>query len=481
VLMLDQSPNRTALRDRIYPALWTIYNFLIRLGSACFKGRGLFMVLICTLSIHTVQCWLFITSGKRETYRSGGIAAVTILIIVQLFVISWGVVYIFRNIWNLRVYEIWLLYVVKVLGFAGMYAFIYIGVKGAFERPNYDKTYQTSFRRATVNEGQTLELGGWVQSNSTELPANFQTWMNLIYFSTSQMTLTGEGGIIPLNPVPQLMVMLQFLVGILYSVFALSISLHESTEKTAAPGLLKREVSCEIRPYSYHQHTLRFYRKIPATYPLLFIILLQAIKFGLLYWIDEHAFDTPVGLEAGQTFLLVLVDFICYLWMCYSTYFIIFATTLGLTTHGRMRTGFSVTVQVYLSLMIMFASLELCFYCVLYEGSPSFLIPSATEYSYWKTVFTFLYFSVATCTGAGDTGTITPRAWYSFLICCVQMLLGVFLHLYVFNRGLTRLQASRRQHRLQRAVGFNGGNFDSSSQRGSNKGMHAINDQGNQY
>merc|ERR1711920_1034656 len=116
---------------------------------------------------------------------------------------------------------------------------------------------------------------------------------------------------------------------------------------------------------------------------------------------------------------------------------------------GRMKTGFSVTVQVYISLMIMFASLELCFYCVLYEGKPSFLIPSATEYSYWKTVFTFLYFSVATCTGAGDTGTITPRAWYSFLICCIQMLSGVFLHLY----------------------GLNGGNFNLSNKRGSDKGM----------
>jgi len=269
------------------------------------------------------------------------------------------------------------------------------------------------------------------------------------------MTLTGEGGIIPLNPIPQMMVMLQFLVGILYSVFALSISLHESTEKTGDSGVQQREVSSEIRPYSLHQHTLRIYRKVPATYPLPFIVTLQAIKFGLLYWVDEHAFDTPVGLEVGQIFLLVFVDIICCLWMCYSTYYIIFATTLGLTAHGRMRTGFSVTVQVYLSLMILFASFELCFYCVLYEGSPSFLIPSATEYNFWKTVFTFLYFSVATCTGAGDTGTITPRAWYSFLICSIQMLSGVFLHLYVFNRGLTRLQASRRQHRIQGALGVN--------------------------
>jgi len=295
------------------------------------------------------------------------------------------------------------------------------------------------------------------------------------------MTLTGEGGIIPLNPIPQMMVMLQFLVGILYSVFALSISLHESTEKTVDVGVQQSVVSSDIRPYSLHQHTLRIYRKVPATYPLLFIVILQAIKFGLLYWVDEHAFDTPVGLEAGQIFLLVLVDIICCLWMCYSTYYIIFATTLGLTAHGRMKTGFSVTVQVYLSLMILFASLELCFYCVLYEGQPSFLIPAATEYSYWKTVFTFLYFSVATCTGAGDTGTITPRAWYSFLICCIQMLSGVFLHLYVFNRGLTRLQASRRQHRMQEAVGLNGGNFDLSSKRGSEKGMDGHNHQGDQY
>jgi len=216
----------------------------------------------------------------------------------------------------------------------------------------------------------------------------------------------------------------------------------------------------QIRTYSLHQHTLQIYRKVPATYPLLFIVILQAIKFGLLYWVDEHVFDVPVGLEKGQIVLLVLVDVACFLWMCYSTYFIIFATTLGLTSHGRMKTGFSVTVQVYLSLMILFASLEICFYCVLYEGVPSFLLPKDSEYNYWKTVFTFLYFSVATCTGAGDTGAITPRAWYSFMICCVQMLIGVFLHLYVFNRGLTRLQASRRQHRRKGALGLNEGNFD---------------------
>jgi len=157
-------------------------------------------------------------------------------------------------------------------------------------------------------------------------------------------------------------------------------------------------------------------------------------------------FSTPLGLDAGQIFIIVFVDVICILWMCYSAYFIIFATKVGLTSSGRLKTGFSVTVQVYLSLIVIFASIELCFFCVLNEGSPGFVMTKSSKDNYWNTLSAFLYFSVATCTGAGDTGTIKPRAWYSFFVCIIQMLQGVFLHLYVFNLGLTKLPTSRRQH-----------------------------------
>jgi len=93
------------------------------------------------------------------------------------------------------------------------------------------------------------------------------------------MTLTGEGGIIPLNPIPQLLVILQCLIGI-FSVFLLSVSLNELELERVDVRVQQAEVGSDIRPYCLHKHTLRVYRKFPATYPFLFIAFLQAVKFS---------------------------------------------------------------------------------------------------------------------------------------------------------------------------------------------------------
>jgi len=371
---------------------------------------------------------------RRETRLSGKLF-LGILWTIQLTVMVQLMLICVRRLWHLTFSEIFQLYFTNLLAFTGVYVTAFF----------FDETY-------TDDDNSPFQAFNIDQTEFKD--ANYgERIVAFLYFSVSQQTLCGVCEIIPKSPPTMILAGLQICYGIFFSLVITSIGisrLGEDLEKRSQEQekLEKKKESdnnmsmVSLRTnfdnlivttcwYEFTHHpTVILLRRKTRQYLLAIVIVVQAAK-NVLEWqtsnspfADHHPFI--------HTMLFVLFDVVNVM--------AVITTSLKFIRLGHMtELRLNFLCQTYTSCVLIFtgfyADLQVSYGSSDYANS-AFVTNENTYLSMWVK---FCYFSFASMTLCGAGLDVKPRTWYAALAVCIQMLLGLFFHVYIFGIGLLLL------------------------------------------
>eukprot|EP01084_Bolivina_argentea_P042113 77694_1 len=334
-----------------------------------------------------------------------------VIVLVQLVLIC------FKKLWDLTFFEIIILYLSSILVFTGAYTSAYFfddddkRVLGPFEAFNFR---DTEFKSGRFGERVIAFL----------------------YFSCSQQTLCGVCEIIPKSPPTQFLAASQMFFGIFFSIIIISIGisrLGEDVEKRRSDMIrdaqampMERADRRTCWQLVAHNERLIKLRRTVRKYLLLIVIIIQATKNVLEWFTTNSHFATNHTIV--RSLLFVIFDIINIL--------AVITTSVKFLHIGHMtELKISFLCQTYLSSMLIFTGV---YVDLQISGDRAYdvgaFVTGETTYIGMWTKFTYFSFAMMTLCGAGLD--IKPRTSAAALAVSMEMLLGLFFHVYIFGIGL---------------------------------------------
>ena len=213
--------------------------------------------------------FLAVSPEDRQVDKHAGIWVIipcAVLQVCQFFLLILGTYLSVRSVWHLDFQNAWILYITKILMFAGFYMLTYVSFNHAF-------THTSALRKYN-------EFG-----NDREL---IEMYMVFVYFSVSTQSLVGFGDISPIHPTSQLLAAAQMALGTFYSVFILSQTMTRFEKPKKLSGGQKKH-GCMHRITRIR--LLRKIRRKVRDYLFLFTFFWQLTNVLILYFAVDNIFE----------------------------------------------------------------------------------------------------------------------------------------------------------------------------------------------
>ena len=249
--------------------------------------------------------------------------------------------------------------------------------------------------------------------------------------------------------------MSQMLLGILFSIIIISIGIsrlgedlekrhhdqargeleqrrekHSVSLRTRYDKLVAVRACCSWHCVTHDARVIRLRRQL-RRYLLPMVVAIQSTKMALEWTTADSAFARRNGVV--HTLLFILFDAVNVV--------AVLSTSLKFIRLGHMtELRLSFLTQSYLSSMLIFTGVYVDLQ--LSVGDTEQLDQGAflTGETHWLAMWTkFLYFSFAMMTLCGAGLDIRPRTSLACVAVCLEMLLGLFFHVYIFGIGLLLL------------------------------------------
>jgi len=401
----------------------------------------------CTLSfVNVIILWTHFSPKnedvEKRTGTPGEIITVSIVLAFQGIVLLTTFYNLMRDIKHVTIIEVFAVFFSKVVFFGTAYSLCYI-----------------------VSTNRAFHHPAWF---------TVQTYPNVIlsfmYYSMSCQTLVGQSDIWPAQWSVELMSAVQYILGVLYSVFTIS---------QAVDSLTQREKRHKLRKTSWWRRnvvnnpavkgTRRQLRKIVC--PLVLVVeVAKCIYFSKQ---DGNVFTTE-QCKTSEFVVFLLLDILLLL-VITST-----STKVIRWNHQNRDVSICFLVQSYLASALIFGGLYLDIQAYGTQGDSPFLpetrgkMIDGKEGSYAMICLEFMHFSFATQTAVGQSGNVSPRKWSAYFLIMVQMAHSFLFHTYIFGLGLIKIRTNRldvfgknKGEKWLRAMGAAHGTPERSSSYGS--------------
>eukprot|EP01084_Bolivina_argentea_P123481 218826_1 len=360
-----------------------------------------------------------------------------LIIMIQVMVIC------IKRLWQLTFFEIIQLYITSIIMFTGVYTTAYF-------YDHAEKKLLGTFQAFNLGDTEFKDSDYWSR------------FIAFFYFSCSQQTLCGVCEIIPKSPPTQILAAIQMLCGIFFSIIIISIGISRVGE-----DLEKRHNEIEHNDDDNesimienrtcwssltHKKKIRYFRRTIREFLLLIVIIIQICK-NVAEWVTTDS-SFANRYNALHSIIYIIFDVL--------NIFVVIMTSLKFLHIGHMtELKLSFLCQTYLSCMLIFAGI----YVDLQVSSNgynngAFITGEDTYLGMW-TIFLYFSFAIMTLCGAGLD--IKPKTSYATIAVCIEMLIGLFFHVYIFGTGLLLLankkfKTNRKEKEFKRLESIAGNN-----------------------
>jgi len=342
-----------------------------------------------------------------------------VLQIPQILIIVFGTSLLLRNLSFVSLRDAWHMYLATVLGFSGVYFALYLCIDGAFES---DDPY--------VFEGKPVEL-----------------FVAMWYTSVAIQTLTGPGDISPIGALPELIVVVQMLAGMLYSVFIISHTQdlfhdHDEYDQQIYSSQRRTADTRTSRCWAFFTKNacVRRIRLFTRRYLIVVSLTIYTANLTMLRHLEPDVL-------ANYNYRIGVVGMECVFQALQIGS--VLSTSWKFVRHVDEIT-ISFLLQAFVAVCLTFSGLYNLFFAFSPANDKCF---SLVSYELGKTPFyqiiaQLFYYSVATMTSAGF-GDVYPRKWYTRLLASTQMLISVLFTVVILGRGVSRLKDRRLLQRVR--------------------------------
>lgn len=365
------------------------------------------------------------TSVEETSHVTWVLVCTFLLQFPQILIMICGSSLLLRNLSFVSLRDAWHMYLATVLGFSGLYFALFLCVDGSFESDD-----------PFVFEDKPVAL-----------------FVAMFYNSVSIQTHTGPGDISPVGAVHELIVVVQMLFGMLYSVFIITHTqdlFHDNDDSDDSDirhmysSARARQTRTTSRCWAFFTKNacVRQIRQFMRRYLIVVSLVIYTSNLTMLQYLERES-----DVLNNYNYRLGVVGMEC----------IFQALQIGsvLSTSWKfVRHVDDITIsflfQAFVAVCLTFSGLYNLFFVFSPANDKCF---SLVNYEVGKTPFysiipQLFYYSVATMTTAGF-GDVYPRKWYTRLLASIQMLVSVLFTVVILGRGVSRLKEARRTQRVR--------------------------------
>jgi len=373
------------------------------------------MVLSC---ICIMVLWTRFSPKQEDTVGgTGETLTVSIILTCQGVVLLGTCCSVILNFKSITITEVFAIYFTKVIFFGTAYILCYIREEEAFFHPAW-------FSKQTYPN----------------------ICMSFMYYSMSVMTLTGQGDIWPATVPVEAMSMVQYILGVSYTIFTIS----QALDVIARRSRKRRESKDNLWKRTFvHNPFVRRIRQELRKVLFLVVAIAQTIKILYLGYSHTGNILTHSSCTYNEFWFFMTLD-VCLLLI------VIFTSSKVIQWDHRNRDiSMWFLVQCYLSCAIIFAGIYIDIQAVSIGDTspfdPTNRQVALRERSYSTVVFEFLHFALATQTAVGQSGNLEPRNASAYLLIMIQMGHSFIFHTYIFGLGLLKIRTSRMSSEKKRS------------------------------
>merc|ERR550534_39227 len=366
-----------------------------------------------------IVLWSNYLPKKGDTVGGPGeTLTVSIILTFQGIVLITTCYSVMVNFKSIKMSEVFSIYYAKVIFFGTAYILCYIREHKAFHHPAWFAT-------------QTYP----------------SVCMSFMYYSMSTMTLTGQGDIWPATILVEAMSMIQYCLGVSYTIFTIS----QAVDVIAQRSRQKRETSLGgwWKRWIVWNPTIRKIRK--GLRRVLFLIVAVAQSGKIIYFGTTRTTNVLMNDHCTN------MEFVFFMTLDIAQLLIIIFTSSKMINWDHKYRDISLwfLVQSYLACAVIFAGI----YIDIQAASRSDISPfdptnheaEVAQRSYPAVVFEFLHFALATQTAVGVSGNLEPRKAEAYLLIMIQMGHSFIFHTYIFGLGRLKIRMSRMSSAKRRS------------------------------
>lgn len=338
-----------------------------------------------------------------------------ILQISQVSCVAYGSYVLLREIDTVSVVDSWNMYMTTAIGFSGIYLVLFVFGDDALFVSDDPKVLESSLDSILFT---------------------------MTYFSVATQTLTGPGDISTIGVSLQVVVVLQMMVGMLYSLFIISHTqeLFDRNLYEVERALRERNYGCcgrcwlRVKRHPIVTRVRGFFR----TYLIVISLIIWSCNITMLHMLEPDVFRNW-KYRLGVVFVECVFQFL--------QIGTVVATSWKFVRHVDEIT-LSFMAQAFVAVCVTYSGLYNLFFALSPPNDASFSLPDYDfeQTSSIKVVWQLFYYSVCTMTSAGF-GDVYPRKWFTQLLAATQMLLSTIFTIVVLGRGVSRLNERRLAER----------------------------------